>query len=501
MIYDISFLAYVSSPSWSLRRAFSFREKQARPRPWRYSAFCPHVSRVSSGLGHQQDLGMTFKTFEDVLDHLDHLGLFHMDFELNRMRAGLESLGLVRQETCRIVQVVGTNGKGSTSTFLASLARTHGLKVGLYTSPHFLTPRERIRINERMLEPELWPALANKVMEAAPDLTYFEFLTALGLLAFREADVDLVVMEAGLGGRYDATTAMPVHGVCFVPIDLDHQKILGSTITAIAMDKAQAMRPGIPAYTAPQSPEALRVLQDVAGQKGVPLMETESLPLPTCPLGLAGPHQRSNARTALAVWNDLAARFGWAVRNEAIAAGLANARLAGRFQSLNNLDGLPPVILDGAHNPHGLRSLVSAMDDAGLQPSAVIFSCLGDKAMDDMLPLVGRVAGNSPIFLPTIQDNERAISGEILAERLRETRTGRTEAVQRLSAALSAIRKLDPPASPEHPVLVCGSLYLLGEFFTLYPEALELPDSSHASTHADGPSGQSAPKAQNTFSM
>ena len=422
---------------------------------------------------------MIFTTFEDVLDHLDHLGLFHMDFELDRMRAGLEKLNLVQKVPYKIIQVVGTNGKGSTSTFLASLALAHGLKVGLYTSPHFLTPRERIRINGEMLSPELWPALANRVAEAAPELTYFEFLTALGLLAFQEADVDLVVMEAGLGGRYDATTAMPVHGVCFVPIDLDHQKILGSTIADIAMDKAQAMRHGIPAYTAPQPQEALEILRDVARQKETSLLETAALPLPLLPLGLAGPHQRSNARTALAVWQDLAARFGWTVHEEALAAGLANARLPGRFQTLNSLDGLPPVILDGAHNPHGLRALVAAMNDASIQPSAVIFSCLGDKAIDEMLPLVSLVAGNAPIFLPTIQDNERAVAGEILAERL-QGRSGETKAVQRLSVALSAIRELNPPVSPEHPVLVCGSLYLLGEFFTLYPEALEFSSTSGA---------------------
>lgn len=418
---------------------------------------------------------MTFTTFEDVLDHLDHLGLFHMDFELNRMRAGLEALGLTRQSTFRIVQMVGTNGKGSTSTFLASLARAHGLSVGLYTSPHFVTPRERVRINDRMLEAEVWPALANRIMSVAPDLTYFEFLTALGLLAFQEAGVDLVVMEAGLGGRYDATTAMPVDAVCFVPIDLDHQKILGDTIAAIATDKAQAIRPGVPIYTAPQPQEALDVLRLVAGQKNALLMETAGLPLPSCPLGLAGPHQRSNARTALTAWKDLAARFGWPVREEAIAQGLASASLPGRFQFLNGLDGLPPVILDGAHNPHGLRALAAAMNDARILPAAVIFSCLGDKAVDEMLPLITHVAGEAPLFIPTIQDNERAISGEILASRLQENRTGHTEAVQRLSVALAAVQKLNPPASAEHPVLICGSLYLLGEFFTLHLEALELP--------------------------
>ena len=129
---------------------------------------------------------MRFHSFDDVQDHLDALGLFHMDFGLDRVRNALDALGLLTPPFVT-VQIVGTNGKGSTSTFLSCVARAHGLKVGLYTSPHFVTPRERIRINGTMLPADRWPVLADRVMEAAPNLTYFEFLTALGLLAFAGA--------------------------------------------------------------------------------------------------------------------------------------------------------------------------------------------------------------------------------------------------------------------------------------------------------------------------
>ena len=222
---------------------------------------------------------MRFHSFDDVQDHLDALGLFHMDFGLDRMRNALDALGLLTPPFVT-VQIVGTNGKGSTSTFLSCVARAHGLKVGLYTSPHFVTPRERIRINGTMLPADRWPVLADRVMEAAPNLTYFEFLTALGLLAFAEAGVDLVVMEAGLGGHYDATTAMPVQAVCFTPIGMDHEKILGPTLTDIASDKSQAMRPGVPAFTAPQEAEALDCLLRTAQEKGTELRETATLPFP-----------------------------------------------------------------------------------------------------------------------------------------------------------------------------------------------------------------------------
>lgn len=413
---------------------------------------------------------MRFHTFDDVQDHLDDLGLFHMDFGLDRMRNALSALGLLTPPFVT-AQVVGTNGKGSTATFLSCIARAQGLKVGLYTSPHFVTPRERIRINGEMLPAERWPALANRVIETAPSLTYFEFLTALGLLAFAEAGVDFVVMEAGLGGHYDATTAMPVQAVCFTPIGMDHEKILGSTLGEIATDKAQAMRPGVPAFTAPQEADALAPLRATAQEKGAELHETASLPLPQSQLGLAGPHQRVNARLALAVWNGLASQFAWPNTPEAVAKGLAAAHFPGRFQRLPARNGLPPLILDGAHNPHGLRALEAAVRDGNIRPAAVIFSCLADKDVSDMLPFIRRIAGDAPLFIPTIQDNERAMSGEELAARLAVGRKAVTRPVQRLSLALGEAAAC--PAEAGQPVILCGSLYLLGEFFHLYPRALE----------------------------
>ena len=417
---------------------------------------------------------MRFHHFDDVQDHLDGLGLFNMDFGLDRMRKALAALGLDHPPFVT-AQIVGTNGKGSTSTFLACLARAHGVKTGLYTSPHFVTPRERIRIDGRMLPESAWPALAERVMQAAPALTYFEFLTVLGLLAFAEAGVDFVVLEAGLGGHYDATSAAPVQAVCFTPIGMDHEKILGPTLTDIATDKAQAMRPGVPAFAAPQEEEALACLRRTAQEKGAELHETADLPFPETPLGLAGPHQRVNARLALAAWTWLASRHGWAQRPEAVASGLAAALFPGRFQRLPAQGLRPPLILDGAHNPHGLRALEQALLDARITPSAVIFSCLADKDVTHMLPFVRRIAGDAPLFVPTIQDNERAMSGEDLARLLAEGRgAARTEAVQRVSLALrEAARCVPPEGAEQHSVLLCGSLYLLGEFFILHPDALE----------------------------
>jgi len=488
---------------------------------------------------------MTFRTYDDVVAHLEGLGLFHMDFGLDRMHAALAALGLTRPPYA-VAQVVGTNGKGSTSTFLASIAQAHGLRTGLYTSPHFITPRERIRINGRMLEADQWPLLGNRILGAGgANLTYFEFLTVLGALAFREAGVELAVIEAGLGGTWDATTALAADILCVTPIGLDHQHVLGPTITAIATDKAGAMREGHVALTAPQCDEALSALAQAARTRGTRLVQaatTTALPSDTR-LGLAGPHQRDNATLALAAWRTIADMRGWTPSETAERQGLASAHIAGRFQRvevcLSDLpmsgilpaDVLPagfhpsdthparilpadscpsencpsgacpagpssdvtipssiedtpdadatnpphcpslPFVLDGAHNIHGLTALRTALETQGLHPAAVIFSCLADKDAEALVPLLHDIAAGAPIIVPTIADNERAADGATLARRMGPN----AHAVPRLHDALHEAARLAGDVTPKHPVLLCGSLYLLAEFFTLRPDLLESP--------------------------
>ena len=168
-------------------------------------------------------MNTTFSTPADIQRHLDSLGLFHMDMGLGRMRRALAALDLARPPFV-VAQVLGTNGKGSTSAFLASLALAHGCRVGLYTSPHFVSPTERIRIGgpeQPICAPwpaENWVEPANQVMAVAPELTYFEFLTVLALLGFAREGVELAVLEAGLGGRHDATTAVAADLLCYAPI-------------------------------------------------------------------------------------------------------------------------------------------------------------------------------------------------------------------------------------------------------------------------------------------
>lgn len=433
-----------------------------------------------------------FHSYEDVLRHLDSLGLFHMDMGLGRMERALHALGLDKFR-CPAVQIVGTNGKGSTSVFLQAIAMAHGMNVGLYTSPHFVWPEERIQLNHTMLPRRVWPTLAGNAVQAEKDLTYFELLTVMAASAFQTSESDLMIFEAGLGGRYDATTALPVDMVCFAPIGMDHLNVLGNTLAAIADDKSDALRPGVAvAVSAPQEPEARDILFAKAQERGIPLCCCptnegcngspagkalwECLPddLKACSvlpsdvkLGLRGSHQLVNAQTAVLAWVMLCQRYHWKTDAHTIALGLSRAFIPGRLQFAPAGEGHPAIWLDGAHNPHGMTALLSAVSSMSNEerPGAVVFSCLADKQPEKLTALMKKVAGDAPIFVPTIRDTPRAAAPAELARMLGES----ASAVPSLEEALSAAGK----AAGSKPVLVCGSLYLLSELFSIWPSLLK----------------------------
>ena len=391
--------------------------------------------------------------------------MFHMDFRLERMERGLRALDL-DTPSYAVVQIVGTNGKGSTSSFLASLGKAHGIKTGLFTSPHMISPRERIRINGETLSEERWVELARRVFPAAPDLTWFECVCLMAVLAFAEENVQLAVMEAGLGGRFDATTALPANLTCFTPIGYDHMDVLGADLRDIARDKAAAMRPNVPAITARQEPEVLAWLLDAGCRIGSRLSRAEEIcAIPQdWKLGLRGRHQFENATLALAAWMELARRNDWPIRDDLVRAGLENAFIAGRLQSIPASRALPDMLLDGAHNTHAFAALREALRTLGIRPCAVIFSCLADKDLEGIVPLALDLAMGAPLLIPPLSAGKRTVPPERIAAGF----GGAASAMPSLEAALREAGREE--ASPQSPVLVCGSLYLLADFFTLYPE-------------------------------
>jgi len=439
-------------------------------------------------------------SYSDFLARLDGLGLFHMDLTLDRMAAFVARHG---QPRFPVLHVVGTNGKGSTATILAELLTAHGLRVGLCVSPHFVSVRERILVDGAMLSEDAWARLGSQLSAEADGLglTYFEVLTALALLAFEDAGVDVAIMEAGLGGRFDATNALHPALTVFTPIGMDHMNVLGGTLEEIAADKAGAMRSGGLAVSAPQEPLAWRVLRDTAREVGSEFIAAAEVlyysrangrvqpgplssrgkkrfvrPMTGLWLSLPGAHQELNARTALAAFHVWASRLRLPVNEDACRQALARAFIPGRMQLVDGAPGLPRrLILDGGHNAHGLAALRAALEAEDSRPAAVIFGCLRDKPLSDMLPLVREIAGEAPLYAVGIPSCPRACEAEELAALLGPDAASAPD----VHAALERVREMSGP------VLVCGSLYLLGEFYTQHPWLLERDQSPSA------PGGQS----------
>jgi dihydrofolate synthase/folylpolyglutamate synthase len=302
------------------------------------------------------------------------------------MRALLGKLGHP-ERALSAIHIAGTNGKGSTAAFTESILRAAGVRTGLYTSPHLHRFTERIRVGGDEIPAEEVAAVADRVLSAAPDATFFEVATAIALLWFVERGVEVAVVEAGLGGRWDATNALerPLATVV-TGVALDHTEVLGPTLADIAREKAGIWKPGVPALFACDDEPASRVLREVAASVGAPAyrlgqeVEAEARD----PLGLQGRFQRRNAALAVA-----AVRLaGIEVDDQARRRGLLEARWPGRFERLTE-----DVLVDAAHNPEGARALAGELASlAGGRSVTLLFGVVGDKDAGPMLEALRPVA-------------------------------------------------------------------------------------------------------------
>jgi dihydrofolate synthase/folylpolyglutamate synthase len=391
---------------------------------------------------------------------------------LDTMEALLAALGHP-ERAVRHVVVAGTNGKGSTSTLVATALRAAGHRVGHYTSPHLLRFTERIRIDGAELTPEAAVGLMARVQAAEGacprPATFFEVVTAMALCAFADAGVELAVLEVGMGGRLDATNAVDKLLSVVTRVDLDHQQYLGTTLAAIAFEKAGIIAPGRPAVLSRQHPEAREVLLRVARERGAAVTEAPEailsgsslrLELRHGPLVLGrfppGAYQRENLATAAAAARELDA-LGVGCPDRAIADAAAAFHWPGRYEWL---DGTPPVLVDGAHNPAGIAALLAALDE---DPRArgrnlhIIATVLADRPAAEMLPPLATRAASLHL---TPVPSARSRTPEELAT-LGVPATVHCGVGPALEAACARAR------AEGGVVVACGSLFLVGEALAL----------------------------------
>ncbi|HVF21598.1 MAG TPA: folylpolyglutamate synthase/dihydrofolate synthase family protein [Pyrinomonadaceae bacterium] len=398
--------------------------------------------------------------FDEAVQYL--LGLGH---ETLTIKLGLRNTELLLQalnnpeRAFLSVQIAGTNGKGSTAAMLDSICRAAGIKTGLYTSPHLVSITERIRINGSEISPEDFARHATTVRTVAEELrdrrqidalpTFFEHVTAIALLAFREAGVAVAILETGLGGRLDSTTAANAAIVGITPIAMDHEDYLGDTLESIASEKAAVIRPGVTAVLAEQPPEALAVLLDRCAEAGVePSLPPSTDLYENVLVNLRGRHQQQNKSVAIRLAKALH------IPKAAIIRGLKTVQHAGRLELI---ECHPNFILDGAHNPAGAEALRDYLNESNTSWLTLVFAAMSNKKLDQIAAVLFPLAD---CLVLTTLDNPRAAPLEQL--RPLAHRFAR-RAVLETPSSTEAVRTAITQTPPEGLICVTGSLYLIGE--------------------------------------
>ncbi|MGA2758446.1 MAG: folylpolyglutamate synthase/dihydrofolate synthase family protein [Solirubrobacteraceae bacterium] len=391
---------------------------------------------------------------------------FGMHFGLDRMHRLLNVLGLPRP-SFPTIHVVGTNGKSSTTRMIAALLAREGLHVGCFTSPHLLSYRERIQIGERDIAPERFAAVIGRVVHAAdlvdraaPEpgdiVTQFELLTAAALCEFEAAAVDVAVIEAGLGGRYDATNVVDSRVAVLTNVGLEHTRYLGPTVTHIAREKLDVVRPGATLVVgADLDPAALELARATAQERGATLVESSAQL--DVELRSGGGYQRRNFAAAAAA---VRAFLGHDPRPDDLAAVAAELVVRGRFEVL---EGTPVTLLDGAHNDGGIEALAQSLPAfvAGRRLVAVI-SILDDK---DAAGMLARLLPQCDAVLFTACTSPRALPAATLASLAGQIGRVPAEVLAGPHRALARAREL---AGEDGVVLATGSIYLIADL--LRPE-------------------------------
>lgn len=417
--------------------------------------------------------------YADAVDYVESLGKFGIHLGMERIQ-GLTALLDHPERKIRTVHVTGTNGKGSVTTFLANMLQQAGLKVGSYTSPHFVRYNERICLNGEEISNEDFAAVTEKTKAALDRFlaqggeqpTQFEFITAMAFLYFAEKQVDCAVIEVGMGGLWDSTNIITPEVSVITNVTLEHTERLGKTIEAIAAQKAGIIKPGVPVVTEAEG-KALEVIRGAAEANHAPLYVygddfsteelTSSMDTQTflyrlgekeleVAIHLPGEHQILNGAAALTAAEILRDKHG--VPDEAaMLRGMEAARWPGRLERIHRN---PDIILDGAHNPSGMTVLRKALDEYYPKARRIyVFGMMADKDVSQVSDILFRP--EDTIYTVLAHEGDRSEKPEKLAQRLHKNAVPMEDLTAAYQRAVSE-------AGSEDVVIVCGSLYLIGTF-------------------------------------
>lgn len=412
-------------------------------------------------------------------------------FDLDRMNKLLKGLGNPHNKV-KSVHIAGTKGKGSTATMLAQMIQANGYKVGLYTSPHVSSLHERIVVNSEMITRKEMLGLINRIFPVIDKLaknndapTFFEIMTAIAFLHFADSGVDISVIETGLGGRLDSTNVVSPELVGITHISIDHQNLLGNTIDSIATEKAGVIKKGIPVFTVPQEPIAMRILKKYATAQKAPLMVTgkdidfsyrfessrehgphtriclttpnsrfEHLRVP-----LPGEHQAINCGLALAILDKLKHQ-GYTIDDQKAIDGLNEVKMLGRMEVVSQD---PHVLVDAAHNAASIRALVQAIGQhIPYDSMIIIFGCNNDKDIRGMLTEL-QYGADKVIF--TRSNSPKAVFPADLAEVYTDVCGKMCQTALSLKEALRIARGA---VTREDLICITGSFYLVGQAKQLF---------------------------------
>ncbi|MDX2118598.1 MAG: folylpolyglutamate synthase/dihydrofolate synthase family protein [Planctomycetota bacterium] len=454
---------------------------------------------AASGAGAPAPIPTRIETYEQALAFLDTRTNVERTrpskvdprvWKLDRMRALVDALGNP-QRAVKFVHIAGSKGKGSTCEMVASCLSACGYATGLYTSPHLVDLRERIRIGREMISKSAFAEHIAKVASVLPgvekkfgEVTFFECVTAVALCHFASEAVDVAVMEVGLGGRLDSTNIIDPEVCGITSIQLEHKEILGDTVEKIAREKAGIMKPGVTCLTVPQKPGVIEVFKEVAAASGAELrvlgengsgidfshrfeaspeigphikvnLSTSRSNFEHLPVPLRGEHQAFNCGLALAILDKLKDR-GFEIREREVAKGLAGTPNHGRMEVIATL---PRVVVDGAHNPESVHGLMRAIGAHMKYDSmVVIFGCAADKDVPGMLAKVA--LGADKIIFTKATGHARGVEPRELQRRFAEVSH---KMAQIAPSVKDAIVMASHAVTRDDLICVTGSFYLAGE--------------------------------------